>query len=402
MNSKHLSFKNKSGQSLAANLELPADGKPVAYAIFAHCFTCSKNLSAVVNISRSLTLSQIAVLRFDFTGLGQSKGEFADTNFSTNLDDLKSAYDFLSQEYEAPSIIIGHSLGGAAVLAASSAMEKVKAVVTVGAPADPTHAQHLFDESLEEIKAKGEATVSIGGRPFKIKKQLIDDFQKNDLKQTLKTLNKALLIMHSPQDEIVEVANARKIYEAAMHPKSFITLDGADHLLTKKEDSLYAGHIIATWATRYVDLSFDDDLETQKQVVTRTGDDGYTTQIKAGKHSFLADEPESVGGQNLGPSPYDYLVAALGSCTSMTLRMYADRKKWPLEEVKVHLEHDKVHSEDCENCENDSAKIDKITRDIELSGGLDEEQRKKLLEIADKCPVHKTLHNKIEVETRLL
>ncbi|MEM1407471.1 MAG: alpha/beta fold hydrolase [Bacteroidota bacterium] len=402
MNSKKIDFENKEGISLSANLEMPLTGKPMAYAIFAHCFTCSKNLSAVVNISRSLTQASIAVLRFDFTGLGNSEGNFSDTNFSSNIEDLHAAYDFLEAKYDPPEIIIGHSLGGAAVLAAAGGLKSVKSVVTIGSPSDPLHVKHLLSEGLDEITNKGEATVSIGGRPFKIKKQFLDDLEKNDLRVILGSLNKALLILHSPQDNTVSIENARKIYEGAMHPKSFVTLDGADHLLTKKDDSLYVGNLIASWATRYLDLKPKDDLVTNKQLVSKTGDDGYTTELRAGNHSFLADEPSSVGGKDLGPTPYDYLVAALGSCTSMTLRMYANRKKWPLEAAVVHLEHNKVHEEDCENCEKNSAKIDQIEREIELIGNLSGEQREKLLEIADKCPVHKTLHNEIKVVTKLI
>jgi len=401
MNSINVLFNNQSGEKLAAKLELPADSKPKAYAIFAHCFTCSKNLSAVVNISRALTMEGIGVLRFDFTGLGQSKGDFSETNFSSNIDDLIKANEFLKGEYNAPALIIGHSLGGAAVLAASHKLKNIQAVATIGAPADPVHVKHLFDKDLDEIEEKGEAQVSIGGRPFKVKKQLIDDLKKSSVKETLKELNKALLVMHSPQDAIVEVANARKIYESAMHPKSFISLDGADHLLSNKDDSMYVGKVIAAWAQRYLEFTETSDLSTDKQVVTRTGDDGYTTEIKAGYHFFLADEPESVGGKNLGPTPYDLLVAGLGACTSMTLRMYADRKKWPLEEVKVHLQHSKEHSQDCDNCEEKGAKIDVIAREIELFGDLTDEQKTRLLEIADKCPVHKTLHSDITIESKL-
>lgn len=393
---------NTNGVGLSASLEMPLGGKPIAYAIFAHCFTCSKNLSAVVNISRALNLRKIAVLRFDFTGLGDSEGDFSDTNFSSNIQDLQSAYDFLSADYEAPKIIIGHSLGGAAVLAAAGAMENVRAVVTIGAPADPPHVKNLFKESIEEIKQVGEATVSIGGRPFKVKEQFLLDLEQNDLGKMLTGLNKALLILHSPQDQIVGVENARKIYEGARHPKSFVTLDGADHLLSNKADSLYVGDIISSWATRYLDLQEEAGLGTDRQVVVRTGDDGFTTEVKAGRHSFLADEPSSVGGKDLGPTPYDLLIASLGTCTSMTLRMYADRKGWPLEEVRVHLDHGKVHEQDCENCENESAKIDQIEREIELFGDLNDEQRQKLLEIADKCPVHRTLHGEIRVITKLV
>ncbi len=401
MNSRKVTFTNANGAGLSASLEMPLGGKPIAYAIFAHCFTCSKNLSAVVNISRALNLRKIAVLRFDFTGLGDSEGDFSDTNFSSNIQDLQSAYDFLSTDYEAPKIIIGHSLGGAAVLAAAGSMESVRAVVTVGAPADPPHVKNLFKESIEEIKQTGEATVSIGGRPFKVKEQFLHDLEQNDLADMLSGLNKALLILHSPQDQIVGVENARKIYEGARHPKSFVTLDGADHLLSNKADSLYVGDIISSWATRYLDLPGEARLNTDRQVVVRTGDDGFTTEVKAGRHSFLADEPSSVGGKDLGPTPYDLLIASLGACTSMTLRMYADRKGWPLEEVRVHLDHGKVHEQDCENCENENAKIDQIEREIELFGDLNDEQRQKLLEIADKCPVHRTLHGEIRVITKL-
>ncbi|MCG8388399.1 MAG: alpha/beta hydrolase, partial [Cytophagales bacterium] len=288
MNSRKVTFTNANGAGLSASLEMPLGGKPIAYAIFAHCFTCSKNLSAVVNISRALNLRKIAVLRFDFTGLGDSEGDFSDTNFSSNIQDLQSAYDFLSTDYEAPKIIIGHSLGGAAVLAAAGSMESVRAVVTVGAPADPPHVKNLFKESIEEIKQTGEATVSIGGRPFKVKEQFLHDLEQNDLADMLSGLNKALLILHSPQDQIVGVENARKIYEGARHPKSFVTLDGADHLLSNKADSLYVGDIISSWATRYLDLPGEASLNTDRQVVVRTGDDGFTTEVKAGRHSFLA------------------------------------------------------------------------------------------------------------------
>ena len=401
MNSKKVAFDNADGVQLSASLEMPVGGNPTAYAIFAHCFTCSKNLSAVVNISRALNLRKIAVLRFDFTGLGESDGDFSDTNFSSNVEDLQSAYDFLARDYQAPKIIIGHSLGGAAVLAAAGAMKSVRAVVTIGAPADPPHVKNLFKESIAEIKESGEATVSIGGRPFKVKEQFLNDLEKSDLSERLSRLNKALLILHSPQDQIVGVENARKIYEGARHPKSFVTLDGADHLLSNKPDSLYVGDIVSSWATRYLDLEDDPGLSTDRQVVTRTGDDGFTTEVKTGNHSFLADEPSSVGGKDLGPTPYDLLIAALGACTSMTLRMYADRKGWPLEEVRVHLDHNKIHEQDCENCENENAKIDQIDREIELFGNLDDEQKQKLLEIADKCPVHRTLHGEIRVITRL-
>ncbi|MEL7001464.1 MAG: bifunctional alpha/beta hydrolase/OsmC family protein [Bacteroidota bacterium] len=402
MNSTKIQFENQEGIKLSARLEMPLDGKAKAYAIFAHCFTCSKNLSAVINISRALILNQIAVLRFDFTGLGDSEGDFSDSNFSSNVQDLVAAYNFLESEYEAPSIIIGHSLGGAAVLATAGSLEHIRAVVTVGAPAEPVHVQHLLQHGIEEIREKGEAVVSIGGRPFKMKEQFLLDLEKNDLKSVLKRLKKPLLILHSPQDEIVNVDNAKQIYQGASHPKSFVSLDEADHLLTRKEDSIYVGNMIATWASKYLTIEDEEELDTHKQVVASTGDEGFTTEVKVGNHRFLADEPKSVGGKDLGPTPYDLLVAGLGACTSMTMRMYADRKGWPLEKVNVHLQHDKIHEKDCEDCESSGAKIDQIEREIEMFGDLTQEQKDRLLEIADKCPVHRTLHGEIRVNTKLI
>jgi putative redox protein len=400
MNTSKIHFENSDGLGLTARLELPAQGSPSAYAIFAHCFTCSKDLNAVITISRTLSLSNIAVLRFDFTGLGESDGEFENTNFSSNVGDLVSAADFLRTEYEAPSLLIGHSLGGAAVLAAAGRIPEVKAVATIGAPADPHHVEHLFEDQLEEIREKGSAQVSIGGRPFSLSKQFLNDIHEAGMEELVGNLNRALLIMHSPQDQIVEVDNARITYLRAMHPKSFVSLDGADHLLSDSKDSEYVATIISAWVGRYVDLEPKDVLpESDRQVVVRTGDEGYTTEVRAGRHSFLADEPTSLGGKDLGPTPYDFLVTALGTCTSITLRMYADRKKWPLEQALVHVQHGKVHEIDSESNENPKAKIDKISREIELVGPLDEEQRARLMEIADRCPVHKTLSGDIRIDT---
>jgi uncharacterized OsmC-like protein/esterase/lipase len=401
MTSIKINFTNKTNINLSANLEMPVDHKPLAFAIFAHCFTCSKNLSAVINISRALNQRGIAVLRFDFTGLGNSDGDFSDSNFSTSIDDLVAAYEYLKNNYKAPALIIGHSLGGTAVLKSSSIMKDLKAIVTIGAPADPDHVQNLFKEDLDEIKKKGVATVSIGGRPFKIKEQLIQDLESVDLKETIASLKQSLLIFHSPQDDIVDISNAKKIFSLAKHPKSFISLDKADHLLTNKEDSLYAGEVIASWAMRYLEIKPISVLKTDMQVVVKTGIGSYVTEIKAGGHGLIADEPLSAGGTDQGPNPYDLLISGLGSCTSMTLRMYADRKGWDLQEVRVHLQHDKIHSIDCNNCENTSGKIDQIERKIELIGNLSSEEKQRLLEIADRCPVHKTLNSKVKIKTSL-
>ena len=402
MKSQQLSFTNNNGYELSAQIEFPIDQKPIAFAIFAHCFTCSKNLLAIKHISRGLTSKGIAVLLFDFTGLGSSEGDFESTTFTSNIHDVFAAADFLTENYEAPKIIIGHSLGGAAALFAGSQLDCIEAVVTIGAPFDPYHVAKLLAEKVEEIEEKGKATVNIGGRPFTIAKGFIDDLENHKPVEAAKKLRKALLILHSPQDTTVGIENAAKMYDAAMHPKSFISLDGADHLLSKRADSVYAGNMIAAWGEKY--LNPDDKsvpVKSKSQVVSKTEQGSYTTEIKAGRHHFLADEPEDVGGADLGPSPYELLSSGLAACTSMTLHMYAARKKWDLKEVLVHVDHNKDYGQDCAECEKSSAKIEHFSRKIELEGHLSDEQIQKLLEIADKCPVHKTLYSEIKVNTEL-
>nr|WKN35860.1 bifunctional alpha/beta hydrolase/OsmC family protein [Tunicatimonas sp. TK19036] len=395
-----VTFLNAEGHQLAARLEMPANHKPHAFAIFAHCFTCSKNLTAVTHISRTLTQMGIAVLRFDFTGLGESQGDFSETNFSTNVQDLEAAAQFLKEEYQSPKLLIGHSLGGAAVMVASTRIKSTEAIVTIGAPATPAHVQHLIQSDISTIEAEGKADVLLDGRSFTIKKQLLDDLQEAEHTQLISKIRKPILILHSPNDRTVSIDNAAKIYQQVHHPKSFISLDDADHLLSEKADSLYVGNIIATWVERYIKPEDPSTLETDLQVVTRTGQT-FTTEIMAIPHHFIADEPESVGGLNLGPSPYDLLAASLGACTGMTLRMYADHKKWPLEEIVVHVNHQKVYDEDCQQCEDPSKKIDHMERVIEVKGDLDEKQRNRLLEIADKCPIHKSMQTPIKIKTTL-
>ncbi len=391
MTFEKLTFENRDGVRLSARLDLPADGPPLAYALFAHCFTCSKNLKAVGHINQALTRRGIAVLRFDFTGLGESEGDFADTNFSSNIEDLIDAAGFLEETREAPRILIGHSLGGAAVLQAAAALASVRAVATIGAPYDPAHVTHLFEDAADEIVASGEARVSLAGRSFTIKKQFLDDLEAQRVDRNLRDLGRALLIFHSPVDRIVGVDNAALIFQAARHPKSFVSLDQADHLLTNEADSRYIGEVLAAWAGKYIGAApaaaSDDGHESV--VVARVGESGYMTDIIAQGHSLVADEPTSHGGTDRGPSPYGLLSAALGACTSMTLRMYADRKQWPLEGVVTRLKHAKVHAEDCAECESKTGKIDRIERRIELLGDLDDDQKKRLMEIADRCPVHR-------------
>jgi len=400
--SKKVTFENANGYTLAARLELPANSYPHNFAIFAHVFTGNKNLSAVRHISRALTINGIAVLRFDFTGLGESEGDFADTNFTSNVEDLLAAADFLRTNYGAPTIIIGHSLGGAASIFAASKIESVRAVATIGTPSEPEHVTHLLSSSIEDIEANGFANVNIGGRSFMIKKQFLDDLRSKDMFDILHNLKKALLVLHSPQDKIVEIDNAAKIYSAAFHPKGFITLDGADHMLSDKKTASYAGNSIASWVTRYIDLPKKEVLKSDKQVVAKLGDTGYTTEILAGQHGLIADESEEVGGDDFGPSPYELLSSALAACTVMTLQMYARRKEWDLKEVKVHINHDKKYVEDCQNCDQPNSKIDHFERCIELEGDLSEEQINRLLEIADKCPVHRTLNREVRITTELL
>jgi uncharacterized OsmC-like protein/alpha/beta superfamily hydrolase len=405
MQLKKLEFKNKDGHTLSARLDLPVGGKPAAFALFAHCFTCSKNTKAIAHISRALTREGIAVLRFDFTGLGESEGNFSDTNFSSNVDDLITAADFLKSDYQAPQILIGHSLGGAAVIQAAGRIPSSKAVATIAAPADPRHLTHALGSAIQTIKRQGEAEVSLAGRTFKLKKQFLDDLQFVNMKETLKNLSKALLVLHSPIDETVAIENAAQIFQAARHPKSFISLDKSDHLLSNSQDSLYAGSVIAAWALKYIGAAQQQGKPKNKtadnQVITQIGKSGLVTDIMADGHSLVADEPVSSGGSDLGPTPYDYLMAGLGACTAMTLRLYADRKDWPLDSVTVRLNHQKIHAEDCETCETKEGRLDQIARQIELTGALDDQQKNRLLQIANRCPVHRTLKSEIIIKTEL-
>ncbi len=403
MPSDRLTFPGQNGQMLSARLDTP-DGPHLATAIFAHCFTCSKDIVAARRISARLAAMGFAVLRFDFTGLGHSEGEFANTSFTSNVADLVAASRYLSTRGMAPDLLVGHSLGGAAVLKARADIPSVKAVVTLGAPFSPGHVVENFGAALETIATRGEAEVSLGGRAFTIRQSFVDDVCHTQLKPAIAALDAALLVMHAPLDQTVGVDNAAQIFGAAKHPKSFVTLDDADHLISRAEDAEYAANVIAAWVGRYVDLRPPAPPPGSPEGIVRVTEadaNGFLQDIQAGPHHHaLADEPESYGGTNKGMSPYGFVSAGLGACTSMTMRMYARRKGWDVSGIQVDVCHAKVHAQDADP--GNGGKIDVFTRKITLSGNLDAAQRQKLRDIADKCPVHRTLEHGAQVKTELL
>lgn len=398
MNFQKVTFTNREGEELVGRLELPIDRRPHNFVVFAHCFTCTKNLIAIRNIARELVREGFGVLRFDFTGLGESEGEFENTNFSGNVDDLIDAANYLKEEYAAPTLIIGHSLGGSAAIFAAEQIPSVKAVAVINSPSDPEHVKNLVKDDIETIKKNGKARVNIGGRDFTLKKQFLDDIENHPLTEVVANFRKSLLILHSPQDRIVGIENAKDLFIAAWHPKSYISLDGMDHMLSGQENSHYVGKVITGWAMRYVSMPKGETLQSNKQVAARLDNtEKFTTYMKLGDHNALADEPTTYGGNNFGPSPYEYLSGALASCTAMTVQMYARRKKWNLENITVHIDHSKEHAVDCENCESSSAKIDTFTKTIKIEGDLTREQKERLMEIADRCPVHRTLMSSVQI-----
>jgi len=404
MPTERFQFVGEGGHQLAAALDLP-DGEPVAYALFAHCFTCGKDVLAARRIAVALTAEGIATLRFDFTGLGSSEGDFANSTFSSNVADLVRAANRLRETRGAPTILIGHSLGGAAIIAAAGQVPEAKAVVTIAAPSDPGHVTGLFKDHVENIRAQGEAQVSLAGRPFTIKREFLDDVAENPLMAKIAQLRKALLVMHSPTDDTVGIDNATRIFVTAKHPKSFVSLYGADHLLSERRDSIYVANVIAAWATRYVEAprpaSGAELADKSRMVAVReTGVSKFQNMVTIGPHRLVADEPASAGGDDAGPSPYDFVLAGLGACKSMTMRLYAERKTFPLERATVTLHHSKIHAEDCAECETRQGMLDQIEVAIGLEGPLDADQRKRILEIADRCPVHRTLTSEIRIVTR--
>ncbi len=403
MQTQRLTFEGATGATLSARLELPVDEHPVAFALFAHCFTCTKQYKAVVNISRALSRERIGVLRFDFTGLGESEGDFADTTFSSNVGDLVAAARYLKREYQAPSILIGHSLGGAAVLQAAHEIPECKAVVTIAAPCEPRQIMRHLKSSLAEIEERGAAEVLLAGRPFTITKKFLDDLNAQNMQKVIRTLKRALLVFHSPNDAIVGIENAARIIETAEHPKSYIELDGADHLLSREEDSRYVGAMVAAWAARYLAggrIAVEREAPADG-VMVRTARSRYHSEILARTHSLVADEPLAAGGTDTGPSPFELLMAALGACTTITLRMYADRKEWPLEEIRVSLGHRKLPPPEHTPGAEGRPREHEIAQDLELVGPLDGEQRARLLEIAHRCPVHRAVDAGLMMPMRL-
>ena len=403
---ERIEFAGSQDASLAGRLDLPA-GPPRGFALFAHCFTCSKDLHAATCIAAQLTQAGFGVLRFDFTGLGASEGEFSNTNFSSNVDDLVAAAAWLREHHVAPQLLIGHSLGGAAALAAASRIPEVSALATIGAPAAASHVTGVLTDAVDEIARAGEATVELAGRTFTVRQQFLDDVCSQKVLEQLGSFSGALLILHSPIDNTVGIEHAARIFEAARHPKSFVALDGADHLLTNARDAEFAAHVIGTWASRHVDDASGaapPPAATAQVVVAETTQGAFLNHVVIGRHRFLADEPVSVGGFDAGPSPYDLLASALGACTSMTLRMYATRKSIALDRVNVEVTHDKVHATDADQAGGDAApaRLDRFRRAIRLEGALGDDERTRLLEIADRCPVHRTLEQTSLIETVLV
>tara|TARA_R110000787_G_scaffold70646_9_gene157083 strand:+ start:17213 stop:18433 length:1221 start_codon:yes stop_codon:yes gene_type:complete len=399
-----LKIPNRKGLVLHAFLELPANQKPNYFAIFAHCFTCSSSLTAVKNVSRSLAQDGFGVIRFDFTGLGRSEGEFADSYFSANVEDLVDVHNFIKQEYDAPSLLVGHSLGGAAVLVAASLLDDIKGVATIGAPSTVSHVKHLFSHNEDEIPEKGTIKVNIGGRPFNIDEKFVKDFDKTNLPSIVKNLRKPLLIMHSPFDKIVGIENAEKLYVQAHHPKSFVTLDDADHLLSEAKDSRYAGEVIGTWAKRYFPIQENQLLNIENEKLVghlNLIEDNFTTFLQTKNHTLIADEPLDVG-DDFGPSPYDLLNASLAACTVMTLKMYAQRKKWDLQEVFVYITNSKKHTDDLEIEAEKTGYLDHMSKKLKFVGNLDVKQKQRLKEIASRCPVHRTLEKGTIFETSVI
>ncbi|MBT8419639.1 MAG: alpha/beta fold hydrolase [Gammaproteobacteria bacterium] len=395
-----LTFSNEQGTKLSGLLEQPATDTK-AFAVLSHCFTCSKDIPAATHISRTLAARGFGVLRFDFTGLGNSEGNFADTTFSTHIRDIIQAANYLRENFAAPALLIGHSLSGVAVLSAAREIPEVAGVITIAAPGDTESIRGLLEDGVPDTDGEIHGMTALARQRLKDNRYFFADISASKIKEGIQAMGKALLVLHSPRDKVVGLQHARNIFEAARHPKSFISLDKADHLLTQREDSQYAGEIIATWAGRYIqpmnttELPISEEPEIGEVVVTER-DGRFSQEIRTNRHRLLADEPIDYGGADIGPSPYELLLAGLGACTSMTLRMYANHKKLPIERISVRLDHEKVNAKDCPNCKTQEGKVDRITREIHITGDLTPEQHRRIVAIANRCPVHKTIHGEID------
>ncbi|WP_241507244.1 bifunctional alpha/beta hydrolase/OsmC family protein [Aquimarina sediminis] len=404
MNTK-LKIKNRKGYELHALLELPVNQKPNRYAIFSHCFTCSSNMTAVRNITRTLTNYGFGVVRFDFTGLGRSQGEFTESYFSANVNDIIDVHQYIKNNYDAPELLIGHSLGGSASIMAASRIDDIKAVVSIGAPSDVEHTKKQFLSAIDDVNFHGETEVNIGGRPFAINSEFVEDFTNTDLLSVTKNLKKPILILHSPQDKIVNADHAHRLFIAAFHPKSFVSLDGADHLLNNSDDSIYVGNVIGAWVERYFEKRKNIMLEPEgEQLVAHLDltENNFTTQMQTREHSMIADEPGSIGGDNFGPGPYNYLVAAIASCTAMTVKLYAERKQWNLKEIYVYISHSRKHTDELQGDFEKMGRIDHIHKKLKFIGDLTQEQKEKLKHIASRCPVHKTVESEVLFDSQLI
>lgn len=397
-----ITFTNEQGIELSGYLQKPVIGRPIAFAIFAHCFTCTKDSKAAKYISDVLVEKGIAVLRFDFTGLGNSGGKFSDTDFTSNVNDIVAAADYLKQHHQAPEILIGHSLGGTAVLSAAKHIPSSKAVATIGSPADADHILHILEGRHDELEAEGQVDVHIGGQSYTITNAFVEDISQQNVKDEVRNLGKALLVMHSPLDDTVSIDQASELFMRARHPKSFVTLDNADHLLSKTADARYAANVLAGWVSRYLDtpMQLDKPFPRFKKGSTRVRApkaDGFLCTVNANGHRLFADEPLSHGGSNLGATPFDLLSSALAACTAMTLNMYARHKQLSVDTVEVSIQHQKIPAKECKSCETETGKIDQFERTIRITGDITDAQRERMIQIADRCPVHKTLHSEIEV-----
>lgn len=405
---ERITFTNPSGQMLSARLDLPEGGCRF-YALYVHCFTCSKDLLPASRICRFLAAQGIGVLRFDMTGLGASEGDFAETNFETNIGDILSAVEAMTRASKEPSLLIGHSLGGTAAIVASGHIPSLKAVVSINAPSHPRHVKKRFLDQEDKIVKEGSAEVMVEGRPFVIKKHFLEALEETDMQTILQNLTVPLLVMQAPDDSIVHQQNGFDLFAAAKNPKSFCALPGADHLLTDLKSSEYVASMIKAWSAPYIAETHGtlSSSPIESVVVAENKKGKFTQDVTWGEHIFRADEPvEIAGGLGTGPSPYDFLTAALGACTSMTLRMYADLKKIPVEHISVRVQHHKEdRPEEKEILTTLPLKkpdqMDVFSREISIEGPVTAEQKASLLTIAEKCPVHKTLSRRSEIVTKL-